>query len=744
MKNPVMLGSCSTIAALALSIGIAMPSPAQIVPTPTGDPGATGTIVTPTNTQIDITGGTQAGSALFHSFTQFDVNQGQIANFQTPAEIQNVLTRVTGGSPAMIDGTLQLSGAKANLYFMNPAGIVFGPNANFNLPASFLATTASSMRLSSPVDMVTPTVLLGEFKSVGENVYGSIDAIGSVTLNFGSTATGSILNSSKLSLTGGPNHSLSLIGHNVWSTTDIKTNSNILIGSVPTEMAWPILIQQSGEFTGFSAAELSTTDNQLLQGLAIPGLASLVDRSNQQFSSNISGSQLPTQPGDLVVRNLEANGSVGLVVFPGSTSIVAGNILSSGNVELATRLNPIGILPLDNQARSIQVGNIQANGQITVEINGDITTGHLKSLGGQIVSYDSPRTNRGITLETFGAASRIQVSSLLAKSSENDPKIKNDIFIRQTNGTFQVTETIANNDLGKIKTDIVSETPESNFSIAADGKITFIGTIGQPLLEGSGLERDANGYAVYRLASNPETRVEIIAINPQDSSLILRDQATGAVIVGDRVILRTTNTPMPSGTSTTKGLIARFEQQDGALSELSGSIKRKLGFDRDGTNLDYQYRSGISVQSQIPTEDILAVITGQKTVLDLNGANPLGGSLPGAYSIDANITNPSPLSPEIQTALQAYEQKLIPIAPPTNPIGEPINPTPTPIDALVEPPQAPDFSEASILNATIDPTDTIDLSAGAIRGAAINPGGLLKVELDTRNPEGVLTRKVTK
>jgi hypothetical protein len=48
-----------------------------------------------------------------------------------------------------------------------------------------------------------------------------------------------------------------------------------------------------------------------------------------------------------------------------------------------------------------------------------------------------------------------------------------------------------------------------------------------------------------------------------------------------------------------------------------------------------------------------------------------------------------------------------------------------------------------ILDSTIDPTDTINLSAGAIRGATINPGGLLKIELDTRNPEGVLTRKVT-
>jgi large exoprotein involved in heme utilization and adhesion len=87
MKNPTAQAVYGTIG--AVTFGLAMNATtvqAQIVATPTGDPGATGTIVSPINTQIDITGGTQAGSALFHSFTQFDVNQGQTANFRTRSQ----------------------------------------------------------------------------------------------------------------------------------------------------------------------------------------------------------------------------------------------------------------------------------------------------------------------------------------------------------------------------------------------------------------------------------------------------------------------------------------------------------------------------------------------------------------------------------------------------------------------------------------------------------------------------------
>jgi len=55
--------------------------------------------LTPSHTnQIDISGGTRSGGNLFHSFNQFGLNAGQIANFQSNPNIQNILGRVAGGN----------------------------------------------------------------------------------------------------------------------------------------------------------------------------------------------------------------------------------------------------------------------------------------------------------------------------------------------------------------------------------------------------------------------------------------------------------------------------------------------------------------------------------------------------------------------------------------------------------------------------------------------------------------------
>ncbi len=111
------------------------------------------TTVTKSGNAYDITGGTRPGSGpnLFHSFGEFGVPANHTANFLNESGLatSNILGRVTGGNPSNIFGTVQTTGfGSANLFLMNPAGIVFGPNASLNVGGSVSFTTADYLRLA--------------------------------------------------------------------------------------------------------------------------------------------------------------------------------------------------------------------------------------------------------------------------------------------------------------------------------------------------------------------------------------------------------------------------------------------------------------------------------------------------------------------------------------------------------------------------------------------------------------------
>src|SRR5512136_1219031 len=136
------LGQIGTISLLILAAS--SPSHAQIIPDATLPSNSQ---VTPDGSTLRIEGGTRAGGNLFHSFQEFSVKTGSTAHFNSAADISNILARVTGGKVSNIDGSVRANGT-ANLFLINPAGIIFGPNAQLNIGGSFIGSTANSIKFA--------------------------------------------------------------------------------------------------------------------------------------------------------------------------------------------------------------------------------------------------------------------------------------------------------------------------------------------------------------------------------------------------------------------------------------------------------------------------------------------------------------------------------------------------------------------------------------------------------------------
>ncbi|MFW5635020.1 MAG: filamentous hemagglutinin N-terminal domain-containing protein [Thermodesulfobacteriota bacterium] len=92
--------------------------------------------------------GSIAGQNLFHSFLSFSISKDESATFSGPDSIQNIISRVTGGEVSNIDGLLRSEVGQADFFFLNPAGVIFGPNARVDVPAAFHVSTADEIRFA--------------------------------------------------------------------------------------------------------------------------------------------------------------------------------------------------------------------------------------------------------------------------------------------------------------------------------------------------------------------------------------------------------------------------------------------------------------------------------------------------------------------------------------------------------------------------------------------------------------------
>ncbi|NEP90690.1 MAG: filamentous hemagglutinin N-terminal domain-containing protein, partial [Okeania sp. SIO2C2] len=294
---------------MPLLLGV-VPTPGKAQPiTPAND--GTGTTVNQNGNQLNIQGGTRSkdGRNLFHSFDQFNVNSGQTANFLTTPDTRNILGRVTGGNASIINGLIQVIGSNSNLLLMNPAGMIFGPNASLNLPASFSVTTATGIGFNSNNFW---------FQAMGTNDYSNL--VGNPSgYRFNVSNPGAIVNEGNLSLNPGEN--LTLLGGTVINTGELSTaGGNVTIAAV--EGGSTLRISQPGHLLSLDvSSSVGITEETNFTPLSLP---ELLTGGNETHATSMS---------------VNADGDVVLIDANTLVADTPGDVLASGNIDVSTTPN---------------------------------------------------------------------------------------------------------------------------------------------------------------------------------------------------------------------------------------------------------------------------------------------------------------------------------------------------------------------------------------------------------------------
>lgn len=474
---------------------------AQIIPDGTLD--AERSVVTPNQTikgipSDRIDGGAIRGGNLFHSFTDFNIGSGRGAYFTNPSGIKNIVTRVTGSNVSNILGTLGVLG-NANLFFINPNGIIFGPNARLDVSGSFIASTANSIQFadgtlfSAKVSESTP--LLAISVRIG--------------LQYGK-------NPGKIQVQGGslqiqPNQTLALVGGDIsLEGATLKTNGGRLeLGSVAGEG----LVSLSPTSQGFSLD---------YDGVENFGNIQLSNETNIDTSGIIRGGEIQIQTGNLQIsqRSRIATFTVG----PVSSGDIRVNATDSVEVIGTGEFEPTFARILDPKANlsDLRNGFFAVSAGTGSGGNFEIKTGKLILRDGAFILVSAFAQGSGGNVNIKASESVEVIDSLLAtgnrfSSSGNSGNIslKTQNLILQNRGLIS-SSAFGNGKAGDISidsTDLIDMTGGKSFekSIIEGGIDPKINNFNTSISSSTSGSSDGGNVAIKTKTLILQNRAQILA-----------------------------------------------------------------------------------------------------------------------------------------------------------------------------------------------------------------------------------------
>ena len=481
---------CLVIVASAVggNLGVKSPAIAQIIPDGTLPQN---TIVTPDVNRFRIEGGTRAGENLFHSFKEFGVPTGGEAFFNNAASVRNILSRVTGGKISNIDGLIRANGG-ANLFMINPSGIVFGPNARLNIGGSFLGSTADSIVFpgGSTFSATNPeNPLLTINIPIGLNFRSSPGAIVNQAGAANDNVMGlQVLPGKTLALVGGPirNEGGQISGPG----SRVELGGLRGTGTVGFGSDWSLSFPLSAMMADVSLTEGSAIDVSGSSGGSIginAGNVEIVDSSQLQtgIASGLDGDG-GSQAGDIVIN------AVGNIIIADGSAI-ANQVASSatgnsGNINMKAG----GMLEINNALVSANTlgrgnaGNVNINvASLSVKNGGEVTASTLDSGNGGNVTINA--TNAAAFDGIGGAeASSGSVAVTVARGAVGNggKLLVNTGTLSLTNGATLVANTFGQGDAGDIEIN------------ASEVFINGTGTNREGTVVGSGIGSQVFGDAV--------------------------------------------------------------------------------------------------------------------------------------------------------------------------------------------------------------------------------------------------------